>query len=240
MSADLFQKLPSELIIEIVKDTADFVGIDSLLHTSKWVRDVISHNLLDVTEELLASFPMTRHKAEHLFLIACLVNEPGFSCSDLDDLESKFTELCLRNFSEKTIYRILRQGAHIQRLACACITKLRENLEFGLGSVMDADWEKTLFPDWRQQMTAETSWVEEFRVYRALWWLQILSDIYHASGPVTSKDGIGGWGWASAEKGRLPSFASSLRKKFREPTKQNEPNCVAEALANLGASCILP
>ncbi|KAJ5224932.1 hypothetical protein N7468_006157 [Penicillium chermesinum] len=192
MSADLFQKLPPEIIIAIAKTTADFVGIDSLLNASTWVRDVISHSLFEVTEDLLASFPITGNSSEILFLITCLVNKPGFKCSDFDDLQSNFTELSLRDFSDKTIYGTLRKGAHIQRLACACITKFRENLITGLEAVMDANWEKTLFHDWRQHMTAEASWVEEFRVYRALWCLQILSDIYHASGSVASHNGCGG------------------------------------------------
>lgn len=97
---------------------------------------------------------MTRNGNENLILFSCLINEPGLKFSGLDDLKSKFTDLSLRNFNEKTIYRTLRQGAHIQRLACACISKLRENLEIGLGSAMDAEWEKSLFTDWRQQMTA--------------------------------------------------------------------------------------
>jgi hypothetical protein len=82
-----------------------------------------------------------------LFLIPCFSNESGLKFSGLDDLKSKFTDLSLRNLNEKTIYRTLRQGAHIQGLACACISKLRENLEIGLESAMDAEWEKNLFPD---------------------------------------------------------------------------------------------
>lgn len=234
MSADLFQKLPPEVILLIVKDTADFVGLDSLMHASKWIADLILHHLFDITEELLASFTMTRDGTESLFLISCLINEPGLKFSDLDDLQSKFTELSLGNFNEKTIYRTLRQGAHIQRLACACISKLRENLEIGLESAMDAEWEQNLFPGWRQQMTAEASWVEEFRVYRALWCLQILSDIYHASGSVALQDGTRGWGWTSTEREKLPTFAFSV------DAKPNEPNCVAEALKHLGASCVVP
>jgi hypothetical protein len=234
MSTDLFQKLPPEVILLIVKDTADFVGLNSLIHASKWIANVISHYLFDITEELLASFPMTRNGNEKLFLFSSFINEPGLKCSDLDDLQSKFTDLSLGNFNEKTIYRTLRQGAHIQRLACACISKLRENLEIGLESAMDAEWEKSLFPDWRQQMTAEASWVEESRVYRALWCLQILSDIYHASGPVALQNDSGGWGWTSTEREKLPSFKFSFR------ANQNEPNCVAEVLKHLGASCVVP
>jgi hypothetical protein len=43
-------------------------------------------------------------------------------------------------------------------------------------------------------MTAEASWVEEFRVYRALRCFQIPSesDIYHTSGSVTLQNGSGG------------------------------------------------
>jgi hypothetical protein len=139
MSTDLFQKLPPEVILMIVKDTADFVGLDSLMHASKWIADIVLYNLFDVTEELLASFPMTRNGTENLFLISCLIKEPGLKSSDLNDLQSKSTELFLRNFNEKTIYRTLRQGTHSQSLACACISKLRENLEIGLESAMDAE-----------------------------------------------------------------------------------------------------
>jgi hypothetical protein len=56
ISTDLFQKLPPEVILLIAKDIADFVGLDSLLHASKWVADVSSRNLFDITEDGIFSY----------------------------------------------------------------------------------------------------------------------------------------------------------------------------------------
>ncbi|KAJ5995783.1 hypothetical protein N7481_002760 [Penicillium waksmanii] len=69
---------------------------------------------------------------------------------------------------------MIKVAAQIQRLACACLCLMLGNLEDAIKGAPDIHVRRA------HAAFGPFSWIEELRVYRALWILQIYSDIYAA------------------------------------------------------------
>ncbi|KAJ5741936.1 hypothetical protein N7533_011345 [Penicillium manginii] len=74
----------------------------------------------------------------------------------------------------KVLRGIIKVAAQIQRLACACICLMLRNLEDATRKAPDIHVRRA------HAAFGPSSWIEEVRVYRALWVLQVYSDIYEA------------------------------------------------------------
>ncbi|KAJ5390871.1 uncharacterized protein N7496_001939 [Penicillium cataractarum] len=124
-------------------------------------------------------------------------------------------------------------AAQIQRLACAVISIMIDNLRLAGGS------SSILPPTWEMHGLAQSSWIEDYRVHRALWCLQVFSDLRRAtsSEPVQSNDpqgsSWGGWNWSQIEieKSLLYAPLGDMRQVVKE-----EIQTVAHVLQNLVAS----
>ncbi|KAL4955766.1 hypothetical protein BDW69DRAFT_182232 [Aspergillus filifer] len=97
-------------------------------------------------------------------------------------------------------------GAQIQRLAYACLVKLFENLRTAHNAILPAEWLEN-----PRRGSAPFQWIEEFRVYRALWLLQIHSDLRRALKADQESD-WGGWNWTptGVDKIATESFGDSI------------------------------
>jgi hypothetical protein len=141
---------------------------------------------------------------------------------------------------------MIRIAAQVQYTACQCLTNLLKRLDQACTPELLAQWD--VLPHRREQGLAHPSWVEEFRVYQALWCLQLISDLYHATGPdpVKSQSGEswGGWGWSEAEIQKIKTYRSYLPDAFEVgsllPASSDEIQCVSDSLRELGALCHSP
>lgn len=94
---------------------------------------------------------------------------------------------------------MIEVAAQVQRLACAVISTMLDNLRLAGGSC------SFLPSGWEVHGLAQSSWVEDYRVRRAIWCLQVFSDLYRASSskPVQSNTAHGsfwgGWNWSQFE-----------------------------------------
>lgn len=253
-----FEDLPVEVILYILHLTADFVGIESLLEISPRVRAVFKSNAVQITEDLLASFPATLYKLDRLFRIVALIHTPSFRCPTFDsylvytttftNLHDYYNARSDRSGLENSLYGTIRIGAKIQRLACACLSKMIDNLRLAGNKcwVNNASTRTTRLVLPRQENALlPPCWMEEFRVYRALWCLQLYSDLRYAATPIETlkleipveegeKQGWGRWSWSATDIGLINVY-TPLGAIFHQKIG-HEIKAVADLLIELGAA----
>ncbi|KAJ5369636.1 hypothetical protein N7509_014248 [Penicillium cosmopolitanum] len=88
---------------------------------------------------------------------------------------------------------MIKLAAQIQRLACACLCLMLGNLEDATKRAPDIHVRRA------HAAFGPPSWIEELRVYRAIWILQIYSEIYAA---------VRSTGWNTQYKWALEGYAS--------------------------------
>jgi hypothetical protein len=182
---DPFERLPVELILGITSYTSDFVGLESLLILSPRVRAVfLTHPR--VIWDFLAQNPMTmmpgiQQRCRTIAVIHC----HWFRPTDIDDYiytcPSLLDSFPPSHTTEGEILHILHTAARIQRLACACLYTMQRNFVSAVEGVFGSE---------ATQVAGEPlTWIEEFRVYQALWHLELYSSLRNAA---TSR-----WNWSS-------------------------------------------
>lgn len=210
-----FDLIPTEIILLIFREITDFVSLDNLLQVSPRVSAIFSLYPISITEHVLVSSPMTSRIILRQFHEDAVIRSPIAHYANLRQFGVHFWSKnanivnlaqCYagRNASEVDdgLRDMVHVAAHIQRLACACLSTMLGNLH----TVVHSD---PVFPESRVIAgTKKPSWVEEYRVYRALWHLQIFSDLETASGPNvvirSSYSRWGGWDWPSDDTTELP------------------------------------
>jgi hypothetical protein len=202
-----FETLPTEIIILILHHTADFMGVNSLLQGSLKVRLVFRANYLQIVEDLLKNCPSTSHENFKLCLTVGLIRDPSFKPLDLNEFISHssviVSEKGLPHISEESAFVMIEVAAQLQLIACACLSRLLQNFCEAHGLVLPHQWHRN--------GTGPFSWVEEFRVYHALWQLQAHADLQRAASFGSTKSGSsfgfhepwGGWKWTQAEKNKI-------------------------------------
>ncbi|KAF7630735.1 hypothetical protein AFLA_011354 [Aspergillus flavus NRRL3357] len=111
---DAFENLPPEIIIRIIQDAADFVGIQSLLVVSPRVHAVFQAQAYRITEDLIISNPMTTMpEIKNLIRYTALV--PGVHRSSVDNYIAVMCEntssVLPRQMSFAELDRIVQIGA---------------------------------------------------------------------------------------------------------------------------------
>ncbi|KAJ5964457.1 uncharacterized protein N7479_004333 [Penicillium vulpinum] len=223
---DAFQKLPVEIVLSIVHHTADFFGVYSLLQVSPCMRSVFEANHSRLLEDLLTTCPSTSYELHQLVRIAVLIRTPSFKPLNFDEfaLASHASALTgLQSLSEASAYEMIKIAARIQHLACVCLSKM-------LQSFRDAQYDPVFPKLWETNGTDPFSWIEEFRVYRILWRLQIRSDLQLAAAAQDkSGEDWGGWGWPSTEIQKLATYFDMSHMQAQQT------HGVADILRELGA-----
>lgn len=243
-SMDIFQQLPVELVLSILHHTGDFFGVDSLLQVSPHIHAVFQSHSLQITEDLLVSCPTTAHKLQHLFHITALIHTPSFNPANFEELTSAISDLSTatasanNSLNNDTTRLMISIAAQIQHLACACLSTAGDNFKIAHRAILPEEWQNNCEP---------FSWIEEFRVYRALWQLRIYSDLWNlvcaeTSMPDPSKEEpqpqpqppdstSRKWTWPTDEADKITTLAIF---DF-SPVQSYEIHSVADLLRHLGA-----
>lgn len=131
-----FDEGPVELIIRVLQES-DFVGIKGLREVYPRVDDIVKENAARIFRGLRDSHPvLVTDECRDLFRRIALVNRQSVLCRNIDEYISLLgteppTEILLKNNPELSIY-MFDLGAQVQKLACACLTILKNNLESSL------------------------------------------------------------------------------------------------------------
>lgn len=188
-----FDEGPVEIIIRVLQES-DFVGIKSLREVYPRVDDIVKENAARIFRGLRDSHPvLVTDECRDLFRRIALLNFQSVLCHNIDEYISLLntgppTEILLKNNPELSIY-MFDLGAQIQKLVCACLAILKNNLD------------STLYPDSDSALTDYFSWAEEYRVYRALWYICYHSDLH---------DALNRWDWPSDSISRVGESAVML------------------------------
>ncbi|KAJ5976951.1 hypothetical protein N7501_000293 [Penicillium viridicatum] len=239
---DPFQRLPAELVCQVVRNT-DFVGVDGLVSVSLAARAVFQANSRAIIRGLVSSNSITSHpEVKKLLSNIALIHDPSICCTSLDEymqltnggnenaLESTF---CRQN--SDLACRILRIAAQTQRLACICLLTLRQGLVTALGTS----------PVRAQKANEPFSYLEEYRVYWAIWQLKCYSDLrkavdWRASSSINGAEGLStghNWIWSRESINKLDAYTT-----FNEihDFRAEQIWTVASVLAELGAPLVSP
>jgi hypothetical protein len=76
---------------------------------------------------------------------------------------------------------MIEVAAHIQRLACAGVSIMLDNLRLSGGA------NSVLPPGWETHGLAQPSWIEENRVHHAILCLQVFSDLHRPTSSEPAK-----------------------------------------------------
>lgn len=222
---DPFNKLPTEIVLCMLHHTTDFVGLDSLLCVSPRIQTVFQASALRITEDILAGCPYT-WRLEPLFRTSALIRTPAFQCSSFNEYHSRTrdTPAFIKAWKDdqfshsNTLRSMIRVAARIQRLSCAVISTMLDKLRLAGQS------SSVLPPGWEVHGLAPSSWIEEYRVHRSIWVLQVFSDLHRAkhSKPVepnnSQESSWGGWNWSLEEVHNSALYAplGDIRQTVRE------------------------
>lgn len=180
---DPFTTLPSEIIQQILSYIPDFMGIESLLSTSPWVKTVFQSQPRRVMLDLVRSNPITTMpEIQQLLYNIATINSPSTHCNSIES----YLELCPNartdSMAEGTpfglpdqtttqeIIHLISLAANIQRLACMCLYTMQQNF---ISAV-----EKSLGSPAAQRAAEPIVWIEEYRVYWVLWHFQHYSSLW--------------------------------------------------------------
>ncbi|CAI7615910.1 unnamed protein product [Penicillium bialowiezense] len=214
-ATDPFRRLPVELIFQILEDTADFVGVESLTSVSRPARAAFHADPQAIMQVISTSNPITSQpEIRSLISNIAVIQNPSSYCATLDDYEKVTSANDSLNSSKRfqspeVACRLLHIAANIQRLACLCLSRLQNEFESAVGtSTLPA-----------QQTNEPFSWIEEYRMYWALWHLQCYSDLRKSvdkrfscprdagNPPVDAR-----WSWPSESVQALELYPSSDKR----------------------------
>lgn len=218
---DPFQQLPTEILYLIIPQIRDFVGLDSLLQLSPRVRAIFSKDPVAIAEDALLSCSITSDKILELFQEDALIRSPSSHFPNLQAYAAHASSLNKADFRlhyagrpSSELYFVMRDmvrvAAHIQRLACACLSDMLHKLHLA------AHANPALPKSAQTAAIRKPSWVEEYRIYRAIWHLHLVADLHKASRkdavPGTSSNtSWGGWDWSPQESQQVKGWYSMER-----------------------------
>ncbi|KAF7114221.1 hypothetical protein CNMCM5793_007799 [Aspergillus hiratsukae] len=243
---DPFNKLPNEIIIQILKSCCDFTSLDGLLQMSPVVNDVFDYFYADITEAVLRSCPMTGHGIEEnfQFLVAIYSKTTFTPATIIDFLQRKPGDplppaleafQSLRAINSVTAFRqVVATVAKIHRLACACLDTFIHRIKTTTPSratVSDGklyDWLWNHAPDppaepFQSKGTHHPHWVEQYRVHRVLWAMQIYTELCAAAETR--------WSWSQDNIDRL--FDKSVTTGHSVTLREDEVPVITECLNDL-------
>lgn len=185
---DIFKTLPAEAIQLIITQT-DFVGLESLLAVCPYAQDVFNINTAAVTRGLLASCPILSCNLYPLFQKVASIRRYSESWKDLNDYEAHTSDTELDAITAspdeetvRTLQGMVHVCANIQRVACVCLSMLLRRLRCvtPYGCSIDESGNIFSITPCLTKDTGPASWMEEYRIYRTLWHVQLYTDLQNA------------------------------------------------------------
>ncbi|KAE8162347.1 hypothetical protein BDV40DRAFT_300536 [Aspergillus tamarii] len=211
---DPFQKLPAEIIIQILESCWDFTSLDGLLQISSKANEVFDTYYPSITEAVLASCSMTLGFNGHKFRLIVAIQAAAIGPRTLQKflrdkewdpmppvMESVFWSLECSD----PIRQAIKSAAKVHRLACVCYDSFIEKIKKTKPARPNVNEDE--MHDWlcfnapvRATMPFppdaihHPSFVEQFWLHRALWAFELYSYIYRAA---TTR-----WNWSPKKLGR--------------------------------------
>lgn len=179
---------PYELLSIINSYAADWVGFESLLEVSPQLKDLfnVDPNMkadleaVRLVETILQHNPVMRYELHSIFRMALKLRLHSTPKVGLAEFMAQDHSLSLMtsppSISRAVLKEMVSIAANIQRLACACLTTLLERVR----KVQPWCWKKAVrdgTEPYQPREAGPPSWIEEYRVYRTLWHLQLYSDL---------------------------------------------------------------
>lgn len=203
---DRFEWFPPEILRHILSYMTDFVGIESLFLTSPWSRRVIEGQLC-ILRETFTSNPITSMpEIDKVVRQIVLISDPSIHYTSFEHYHNSCCStvghgegLDYAAMAPDQVFDTFHTAARIQRLACLCLDSMRRKFTSAVASALG--------PPAGDRAAAPPSWIEEFRVYEALWQLEHYSRLRRAA--------AGRWGWSEdemAETGRKYITSSNISR----------------------------
>ncbi|OJJ66121.1 hypothetical protein ASPBRDRAFT_49202 [Aspergillus brasiliensis CBS 101740] len=181
-------KFPYEILSMVNTYAADWVLLESLSEVSPHFKGLFTgdsdteadREAIRVVESILQQNPVMRYELHCLFRMSVKLRQSSITAGSLDEFMAQDHSLSLMASPPLISPAILKEmvsiAANIQRLACACLTTFLHRV----GKVQPRCWEKGNdhgTEPYQPREAGPPSWIEEYRVYRALWYLQLYSDV---------------------------------------------------------------
>ncbi|CAG8020427.1 unnamed protein product [Penicillium olsonii] len=162
---DPFQRLPVELMLQILEDTADFVGVESLTSVPRPARAAFHMDSWAIMHVISALNPITSQPEVRVLISNIVVVHKRLHKTTLVTEELEASQ---RAWRQEIACFLLHIAAQIQRLACVCLSRLRQEFASAVGAS----------PLHAQRANGPFSWIEEYRIYWARWHLRSYSDVH--------------------------------------------------------------
>lgn len=179
-----FLRIPVEIIQEIIRHVDDFAGLDNLISVLPQYKAIFLANSHNLVPHML---PLSTAYADEIKTMASRIIIPPSSTLNhpmpdnlkyySSGLDSLAIEERLRD--PEFAYQFIRIGAQIQRLTCLCLSRFRNNLVAIVGT---HDTKKVPRALRSENARRKFSWIEEYRVYWALWHLQLYGQLRRTKG----------------------------------------------------------
>ncbi|KAL1853776.1 hypothetical protein Plec18170_005168 [Paecilomyces lecythidis] len=180
-----FDRLPVEIPNVIIGYTADWFALNSLLEVSPKVAgifDLSDQEAIRLTESILANNSITTFRLHRLYRMSARLRDPSFTCASLAEFISQdhTGPLYEASVSRTTLRDMVKIASTLQQWACACLTTFLDRTR----AVTFKRWARDPGRQgirgtciYQPRDVGPPSWVEEYRIYRALWNLQLYADI---------------------------------------------------------------
>ncbi|RAK83637.1 hypothetical protein BO79DRAFT_160474 [Aspergillus costaricaensis CBS 115574] len=186
-----FDELPYEILSIIITEAADWVALESLLQVSSRVRSLFAgdgetpgnREAIHIVKSMLKANSMMHHDLHGMFCKCIALRQSSLAVTSLEQFRSgDYDQLSVvfKSFiSQASLREMVHVAANIQRLACACLTTFLSRIR-GVKPMCHMRYGGDEVP-YEPREAGPPSWIEEFRVYRALWHFQFYSDLLGAA-----------------------------------------------------------
>ncbi|KAJ0422187.1 hypothetical protein BJY00DRAFT_311251 [Aspergillus carlsbadensis] len=233
MQRDPFERLPTEIIIQILQYVDDIVLQDDLRSFIPRVDSVVGSNSWFLLRQLISG-PKVTLKIRRLIYGIATIHDSSTKCRDLDEyLELIYNDAVCRRLrmSDAIALKIIDIAVRIERLTPNCLAILKHDLQTSKNKHIRYDPSQD-----------HPAWIEEAEVYRTLWHLHHYSDLRKVtnSAPMTltragpAPRGGETWTWPRGSLDSLKKY-----KDLASRTKDFLPSQaviarVSDALEDLG------
>ncbi|EPS29430.1 hypothetical protein PDE_04379 [Penicillium oxalicum 114-2] len=189
------EKLPSEILFSINAHAADWIGLESLLQVLPSIGELFAGDAnttadpeaIRLVESILKENSVMKYELHCQFRMALNLRQPHLTDASVAEFMARDHSSSLLDTSPVSalvLKEMVIVAANIQRLACACLTTFLDRVR----KVQPLRWERLRArglegPEpYQPGDTGPFTWIEEYRVYRALWNMQLYSDLSVAAG----------------------------------------------------------
>ncbi|PYI07281.1 hypothetical protein BO78DRAFT_386199 [Aspergillus sclerotiicarbonarius CBS 121057] len=195
---DPFNMLPHELLFMIFEKLTEWTDLDNLIQASPRMAALFGPGekdpytaadpeVLRHIKHIISKDPIMKHGLDHHFWLCASIRNPSnpvnhYTLADFVRGEVPSAD-SIATTTRVALREMIGVVVNIRRLACVCLTTFLGRLEEVLPrcshlKIRPRMWMEA-FPD-GHPVKDPPSWIEEYRVYRALWNLQVHTDLIKA------------------------------------------------------------